>query len=212
MLKNKVKIGVTNTNTLVSQCIVIRLLSFPTNNKEQPPLKIKVNAGFTLIELMVTLSVLCLLLVLAIPSFKSMMLNNRLIANTDSLVNALSYARSTALYQEISVVVCPLGSLNSTSCGGSWSSGWIVITQPASGTSTLLKSQQYSSNDPTLSSNVTSVTFDAHGIATTQSNFKLCDNRGGTFATSVEVLATGFVQLGNTPGQAVWDNSALACP
>ncbi len=87
-----------------------------------------------------------------------------------------------------------------------------MVTQPAAGTGSLLKSQQYSPTDPTLSSNVTSVVFDAHGIATTQSNFKLCDSRGGSYATSVEVLATGFVQLGNTPGQAVWDNSALACP
>lgn len=161
---------------------------------------------------MITLSVLCLLLVLAIPSFKNMMLNNRLRANTDGLVSALTYARSTALYQDISVVVCPLGTVGSTSCGGSWSSGWIVVTQPASGTGTLLKSQQYSSSDPTLTSNAVNVVFDAHGIATTQSNFKLCDSRGGSFATSVQVSATGFVQQGNTPGQAVWDNSALACP
>lgn len=141
-----------------------------------------------------------------------MLLNNRLTANTDAFVNALNYARSTALFQAVNVAVCPLGALNSTTCGGDWSAGWIIVTQPASGANTLLKSQQNLATDPTLSGNVASVVFDAHGLATTQSNFKLCDNRGGSFARSVQVLATGFVQSGNVVGQAVWDNSALSCP
>ncbi|MCL9685323.1 GspH/FimT family pseudopilin [Legionella maioricensis] len=180
--------------------------------KKQTIPKMIFGAGFTLIELMITLSVLCLLLVVAVPSFRTMILNNRLNANSESLVNALSYARSTALYQAMNVVVCPFGAANSTACGANWNSGWIVVTQPAAGVGTLLKSQQASPTDPLLTSNVASVVFDSHGIATTQSNFKLCDDRGGAFARSVEVLATGFVQSGNTPGQAVWDNSALTCP
>ncbi|HHM0577239.1 TPA: type IV pre-pilin, partial [Legionella pneumophila] len=32
------------------------------------------------------------------------------------------------------------------------------------------------------------------------------------FARSAMVLATGFVQSGTTPGQAVWSNGALNCP
>ena len=185
---------------------------FTNKIKKQPPQKTVLERGFTLIELMITLSVFCLLLVIAAPSFKTMILNNRLTAGTDSLVNALNYARSEALYEAINVIVCPLGSLGSTSCGASWSSGWIVVTQPAAGTSTLLKSQQYTPNDPVLTSTIATVVFDSHGIATTQSNFKFCDTRGGTFAHSLEILPSGFVQAGTTPGQAIWDNSALSCP
>lgn len=87
-----------------------------------------------------------------------------------------------------------------------------MVTKPSSGTSTLLQSQQLSVSDPVLSGNVGSVTFDSHGLTATPSNFKFCDSRGGTFARSIEVMSTGFVQSGDTPGQAVWDNSALACP
>ena len=169
-------------------------------------------AAFTLIELLVTLLVLSILLMVAIPAFRTMVLNNRLTSNTDSLVNALNYARSTALNQAMTIKVCPLGTPGSTTCGADWSAGWIIVTQPTSGTAALLKSQQSSNTDPTLAANTTEVLFDRYGLSTTQSNFTLCDNRGGTFARSVEVLATGYVQTGTTPGQAVWNNGSLTCP
>lgn len=170
------------------------------------------NYGFSLIELMVALSVLGIMLVIAIPSFRTMLFNSRLNATADALTDALNFARSTSLSQAITVRVCPVGATNSTTCGGNWSSGWIVITVPATGGSTLLKSQQTAPTDPVLTSTVANVSFDSHGLATTASNFKLCDSRGGTFALSIQVLATGYVQKGPTPGQAVWDNSALGCP
>lgn len=170
------------------------------------------NAAFSLVELLVTLSVLCTLLILATPSMKAMLLNNRLSASSNTLVNALNFARSTALSQSSHVMLCPLGTTGSTTCGTNWGNGWIVVTQPTAGTSVLLRSQQNSSLDPTLLSSTANVQFDQHGLATTQSNFTLCDSRGGSFAQSIEVMATGFVQAGTTPGQAVWNNNALACP
>lgn len=169
-------------------------------------------AAFTLVELLVTLCVFAILLTLIIPSLRTMILNNRLTSNIDSLVSSLNYARGVALDQALNVAVCPLGTLNSTVCGANWSNGWIVVTQPVTGTATILKTHQTSVNDPTIASNVSSVVFDPHGLSTTQSNFTMCDSRGGSFARSVMVLATGFVQSGTTPGQAVWNNGALGCP
>ncbi|HFL3433549.1 TPA: GspH/FimT family pseudopilin [Legionella pneumophila] len=169
-------------------------------------------AGFTLVELLVTLSVFAIILTLIVPSLRTMILNNRLTSNIDSLVSSLNYARGVALDRAVNVAVCPLGSPGSTACGANWNSGWIVVTQPAAGTPTLLKTHQTSVNDPVITSNVSSVVFDPHGLSTTQSNFTVCDNRGNAFARSAMVLATGFVQSGATPGQAVWNNGALNCP
>ncbi|WP_298623659.1 GspH/FimT family pseudopilin [uncultured Legionella sp.] len=174
--------------------------------------QLKYLSGFTLIELLVTLCVLGILLMVAIPSFWTMILNNRISTNADTLVNALNYARGTALTQAMNIKVCPVGSPGSTTCGTDWSNGWIVVAEPASGASTLLKCQQNSGNTPLVSASSTQVLFDRYGLSTTQSNFTLCDSRGSAFARSVEVLATGYVQSGTTPGQAVWNNGALSCP
>lgn len=168
--------------------------------------------AFTLVELLITLGVFSILVLLALPSFTNIVMNKRMTAAANNLVASLNYARNFALNQEINVQVCPLNALNSTTCGGNWNSGWIIVSLPTAGTSTLLQSQQFSSTAPVLSSTSANIVFDPHGISTTQSNFKLCDSRGGSFAQSVEVLATGFVQAGSTAGQAVWDNSALSCP
>lgn len=192
------------------------ILNIPKGQCPAPELRlVKKNsfiAAFTLIELLVTLCVAAILLILAMPSFREMLLNSRMSANSDSFVNTLNYARNTAVSQAVNVQVCPLGTLNSTTCGTNWDAGWIVVTQPASGPGTLLKSQQISNINPVLSGSTSSVVFDPQGLATTQSNFTLCDSRGGTSARSIAVLATGYVQSGATPGQAVWNNGSITCP
>lgn len=172
----------------------------------------RLNKGFTLIELVVALSVFSVLLMFAIPSFRTMLQNSRMNSSSDALVNALNYARSTALDNALNVKVCPIGPLNSTTCGTNWSAGWIVTTVPSAGAETLIQSKQNSTVDTTITSNIGSIIFNNHGLASAQSNFTLCDIRGSAFGRSVEVMATGFIQAGNTQGQAVWNNTALVCP
>ncbi len=169
------------------------------------------HGGFTLVELLVTLCVFGILIGIALPAFRTMMLNNRLTASADSLVNTLNYARATALHDAVSIRVCPFSAANSTACGGDWSAGWIAITQPASGSATLLKSQENTGNNIDINGTNAQVTFDSHGLTTAQTNFTICDERGGTFGRSAVVMTTGFVQAGSTPGQAAWNNGALTC-
>jgi type IV fimbrial biogenesis protein FimT len=174
-------------------------------------IKARAAEGFTLIELMVTIAIAAILLSLAVPSFQAMVMNNRLTAQAGGLNTALNYARNTALSQAVNVVVCPVGALGSTTCGASWGTGWMVVRDPA-GTPTLLQSQLAPSSNAVLSSPATSVVFGPRGLAGTVSSFKVCDSRGAAFARSVQVLATGFVQAGATPGQVAWGSTALTCP
>lgn len=168
--------------------------------------------AFTLIELLVALVMLCIILTLALPALSGIMMNNRMRTSTDLWVNALNYARNTALSQSTTTYVCPFSSAGSVNCGTNWSTGWIVVGQSSTGTNVLLQSQQIASSDPTLKGTVTKVTFDSHGLTTTAGNFTLCDKRGSSSASSVQVLITGYVQSGATAGSAVWDSSALSCP
>ena len=173
--------------------------------------------GFTLIELLITVVIAAILMALAMPSFSSMLMNNRLSAQANAFVNALNYARSNALTQNVNAQVCPLGAAGSVTCGANWGAGWIVATLPAAGTGVLLQSYQTGAHDPILSAvafngvTASAIVFDPRGLAATQSNFKICDSRGATYARSLQVIATGSVQQGPTPGQAIW-GGALACP
>lgn len=177
----------------------------------------RLNAGFTLIELMMTIAISAILVTVAAPSFQTLILNARLSAKKNEFINALNLARSTALSQNSSITVCPLLAASSAACGTSWGAGWIIKTQPITGAPALVKAYQSSAKDAVLSAVAfngtvaTSLSFDSRGLSTTQANFKLCDSRGANFAATMQVLLTGFIQAGPVPGTPIW-GGYLSCP
>ena len=75
--------------------------------------------GFSLIELMITIVVAAVLLAVAVPSFRSVIQNNRLATSANQLVTGLTVARSEAIKRGQEVIVRP-------STGNNWSAGWDV--------------------------------------------------------------------------------------
>lgn len=63
-------------------------------------------AGFTLVELMVTVAVAAVLLIIAVPSFNNIINTNRLTTAANSMVNALNTARMEAIKRNGSVQFC----------------------------------------------------------------------------------------------------------
>lgn len=174
--------------------------------------------GITFVELLITMTMVVIVSVFAAPYFKNMLMDKRMMAARDALINGLNYARNTALTQNATIQACPIGSSGSTTCGANWQTGFMIVSQLAAGGSVLLQSYSAGPNAPTLStvpiSGVapTTITFDSRGISTTQAYFKLCDSRGGSYAWSVQVLPTGLVQTTGQVGTAVWNGGALTCP
>lgn len=76
--------------------------------------------GFTLIELMVTVTVAAVLLGIAAPSFSRLIANNRLATQTNEFVGGLNLARSEAVRQGQGV------SIRSDSAGIDFGTGWKV--------------------------------------------------------------------------------------
>jgi len=81
--------------------------------------------GFTVIELMITLTIVAILIAVSAPSIREAMMSIRITGQTNDLMSDLALARSEAARRNVPVVVC--SSNNGTTCTNSaWNEGWVV--------------------------------------------------------------------------------------
>lgn len=83
-------------------------------------------AGFTLIEMMVTVAIVALLSAIAAPSFNQMVASQRLKGASSDLFSALMRARSEAIKRNTEVTLAP-------STTSQWQSGWVIPNPADSG-------------------------------------------------------------------------------
>jgi type IV fimbrial biogenesis protein FimT len=76
-------------------------------------------AGFTLIELMVTIAIAAILLMVAAPSFVTMKRNSELTSAANSFVAAVNAARGEAMKRGANALIVP--------AGADWNTGWNVF-------------------------------------------------------------------------------------
>ncbi|MDT8281975.1 MAG: GspH/FimT family pseudopilin [Gammaproteobacteria bacterium] len=87
----------------------------------------KKHSGFTLIELMITMAIVGILLLVGLPSLKTFMQGNQLIASTNELISALHVARSEAIKLNKRVTVCVSSDGKDCLDSKKWQNGWIVF-------------------------------------------------------------------------------------
>lgn len=95
-------------------------------------MKLYLQRGFTVIELMMTIAVLAVLVTVAIPSFGSFIGNNRITAQANTFHSSLLYARSEAVKQNRPVFMCRSGDISHATnpCGqtnNGWHDGWVMF-------------------------------------------------------------------------------------
>jgi len=83
--------------------------------------------GFTLVELMVTVTVSVILIAIAAPSFGTLLLKRSVQVAADNLVSDLRFARTEAIKRSRTVSVCSATTPTACSAGASWKDGWIVF-------------------------------------------------------------------------------------
>jgi len=83
--------------------------------------------GFTLVELMVAVSIAAILLAVGIPSFRSTIASNRLTSTIIDLVGSLAQARAEGIQRESHITVCKSPDCVTCVTTGSWEEGWISV-------------------------------------------------------------------------------------
>ncbi|UCV20470.1 GspH/FimT family pseudopilin [Ferribacterium limneticum] len=167
-------------------------------------------SGFTLVEMMVVAAILAILASIALPSFRPMIANNRIVANTNDLIADLALARSEAAKRGGTTVVTVCASSDGSSCSGStdWSGGRLVFldggTQGAvdgTDSTNVLRNSRAVSN-LVLTSTVASFSYLSDG--------SVSSNLPGTVTVCSSGVIGRIVSISNI-GRAKVDATAAAC-
>lgn len=95
-------------------------------------LRYTASRGFGLMELMITITILGIITVIAVPTFQTIIQNNRAVTLSTAFITSIHLARSEAVKRGTFVTMCPSANAAFTACGNSasWNNGWIVFSDP----------------------------------------------------------------------------------
>lgn len=167
----------------------------------------KNQTGFTLIELMMALAIGGLLLMVAIPSYQTMVKNNCMTTDVNSLVSSLQQARSEAVKRHTNVTITAGNAADNTN---EWGTGWTVTIHEDRNNNGILDSgEDFNGNgtleDPvvrTVSLTCTNTTIDetgnetafvygSNGAVDKTGTFDVCDDRTGETGKQLSLSITG---------------------
>ena len=82
------------------------------------PARRKKQAGFTMVELLISIAVLGIMAAIAVPSFREFMAGQRIKTASFDIMAVLTLARSEAIKRNVDILVTP--------ATGGWANGWTV--------------------------------------------------------------------------------------
>lgn len=129
--------------------------------------------GFTLVELVVTMTIIGILVSIGVPSFRYVTTNNRVSAEINGLLGDLQFARAEAIKEGRTVSVCSTNDGKTCLGTSTWSGGWIVFSDGGvlgtiDGNDQLLRVQKSLSSGDTLvagTAGFSAITFNREGFA-----------------------------------------------
>lgn len=109
-------------------------------------------SGLTLVEIMITLSVMAILAAVSAPSFNGVLASTQQVGTRDQVINALASARSEAVTRGVDVTICAKAKA-SYSCAtdattkANWQHGWLIYSD-SDGNSNASASEVLQAFDP----------------------------------------------------------------
>lgn len=146
-------------------------------------------SGMTMTELLITLAVLAVLMMVAVPSFKDASLGSRLSAAANDLLASVQLARSEAIKRNVAVTLCASADGTTCAASGGWEQGWIIVAAAA-----VIQVQQGLPDGYLLTQTggTNPLSFQPIGIGATAATFTACrDDPDGSQERVLTVRAAG---------------------
>jgi type IV fimbrial biogenesis protein FimT len=172
---------------------------------------VKRMSGFTLLEMVVVMTIVAILVGIGAPSYRSVTTSNRISGEINGLLGDMQYARSEALKEGQIVTIC--SSTDGINCGNAaWDQGWFIFSDPTDAKTggTALRVQKGFLGGDTLKfdNGASAITFNREGfamepmkVATAAITATLHDKTSNTTKTRCLVITAGRIAT-ETPGPA----------
>jgi len=141
----------------------------------------KNESGFSLVELLLAITIGGIVMALALPAYQDMVQNNCMTANTNTLVANLQLARSEATKRGQNIRVIAEG--------GSWSVGW-TIQDPSN---VVIRDVDLTCGATTITETGgdTTLVYKSTGFIDSPATFNICDSRTAETGRQVTINTVG---------------------
>ena len=167
--------------------------------------------GFTLVELMVTVAIIAIVAGLAVPSFISIMQQNRSTNFANELAASLNLARSEAIKRAATVTVCTSNTTAASPVCDStraWKDGWLVFVDKGvigtfdNATDTQLKVGKPANTDTAVTAATTSANYVSYlpsglSLGNGSQSFSICVGTvtGQSVPRTISINTTGRISI-----------------
>lgn len=151
--------------------------------------------GFTLIEMLVVISIIAILAGMAAPSYNDVIFSNKLTSFGNNFMASAQLARSEAIKRNATVTLCRSSDGATCAASGGWQQGWIIM----SGT-TVIQQQAALSSGYLFTGDVYSIDFQSIGVGATSATLKVCRSTPsiGSHEREIKISVTGRTSISTT--------------
>lgn len=158
--------------------------------------------GFSLIELMITFTIVGIMMSYAMPSFYQLKLNKLMENERNRLTTSLNFARNYAVKNQQHVIICPSTSGHSCDNESKWFAGWIVFldsnkNRELDAGDLLLQNENAMQKEIIATSSIyrQKIRYNGMGFSPgTNLSINFCDARGSEFAQSIVLNNAGRIK------------------
>ena len=190
--------------------------------------------GFTIYELMITITVIGVILAFGVPNFNEFTRNSQLTGTANDLHSSFQMARSEAARAKTNITICASANsmLTTATCNGTFNEGWIVFidlngdVQRAGAGENILRAHPAVHNLVNVATNGNATYFSFAGTGLGRGDVgvgpslvtaMICDDRGlriagGGRATARRLVATPIGRATVISDKAAIDLAGGTCP